>query len=128
MTKTILLVDDEMLVHMIASEVLEEAGYRVIAAHDGVAALKALDPEVDLIVTDVMMPRMDGPDWVRQARADGAADVPIIFTSAIARPGLVEEFPRAAFLPKPYRPFQLLNLVEQMLQGASGEDSGEPQK
>ena len=112
--KTILLVDDEILILMLATDLLEEAGYRIIAAHDGVQALKALDPGIDLIFTDVMMPRMDGPEWVRRAREQGYQDVPVIFTSALARPSIAKEFPRAGFLPKPYEPSRLLEVVAKM--------------
>jgi two-component system cell cycle sensor histidine kinase/response regulator CckA len=120
--KTILLVDDEMLIQMLGSDVLEDAGYRVIAAHDGVQALKALEPGIDLIVTDVMMPRMDGPKWVSRARTEGYADVPVVFTSAVMQPALEREFSRALFLPKPYRPNDLLAAVERLLDGAGSEN------
>ena len=113
--KTILLVDDEFLIQMLASEVLEEAGYLTIAAHDGLQALTALSTTVDLIVTDVMMPRMDGPDWVRHARERGYTDVPVIFASALARSSIADEFGSAAFLRKPYEPERLLACVAEML-------------
>ena len=119
--KTILLVDDETLIQMLASDVLEDAGYRVIEAHDGVQALKALEPGIDLIVTDVMMPRMDGPEWVRQAHGEGYAAVPVVFTSAVMQPSLEREFSHALFLPKPYRPADLLSAVERLLDGPGSE-------
>ena len=115
MAKTILLVDDEFLIQMLASEVLEQAGYLVIAAHDGLQALNALSSSVDLIVTDVMMPRMDGIECVRKAREQGYTNLPVIFASALARPSIADEFGSAAFLRKPYEPERLLACVAEML-------------
>ena len=113
--KTILLVDDEFLIQMLAREVLEQAGYMTIAAYDGLQALTALSTAIDLIVTDVMMPRMDGPEWVRHARERGYTEVPVIFASALAPSSIADEFGNAAFLRKPYEPERLLACVAEML-------------
>jgi DNA-binding response OmpR family regulator len=78
---TILLVDDEESVQKLLSYPLEREGYRVIQARSGEEALSRLEEtEVDLIVLDLMLPRMDGLEVCRRVRADSA--VPIIMLTA----------------------------------------------
>ncbi|WP_446719321.1 response regulator [Herbaspirillum sp. WKF16] len=84
--KTILLVDDEPLVRMVAVEVLEDLGYFVVEAEDGPAALKALaaHPVIDLLVTDVGLPNgMNGrqlADAIRERRPE----LPVLFVTGYA--------------------------------------------
>ncbi|WP_245200116.1 hybrid sensor histidine kinase/response regulator [Herbaspirillum sp. LeCh32-8] len=84
--KTILIVDDEPLVRMVAVEVLEDLGYFVVEAEDGPSAMKtlALHPEIDLLVTDVGLPNgMNGrqlADAVRSQRPE----VPVLFVTGYA--------------------------------------------
>src|SRR5688500_4073878 len=78
---TILLVDDEESVQKLLSYPLEREGYRVIQARSGEEALSRLEQsEVDLIVLDLMLPRMDGLEVCRRVRAESA--VPIIMLTA----------------------------------------------
>lgn len=86
MTRKILVVDDEaVLVETIAYN-LEQAGYQVVTAADGISALEAARREhPDLIVLDVMLPGMDGLDVCRQLRReDGTATIPIVMLTAKA--------------------------------------------
>ncbi|MEL6792229.1 MAG: ATP-binding protein, partial [Pseudomonadota bacterium] len=78
----ILLVEDEAPVRAFAKRALSLRGYEVIEAADADEALEALKatPEVDLIISDVVMPGRDGPTWVREARKS-LPDLPVIFTS-----------------------------------------------
>lgn len=80
--QTILLVDDDAALRNLLTRVLQEAGYHVIAAEDGRAALRqVLAARVDLVVTDVYMPRADGVELVMNLR-EKAPHIPVIAMSA----------------------------------------------
>lgn len=105
--RTVLLVEDEAPVRAFASRALRLHGYEVIEAESGERALEILaDPAlaVDLFVTDVVMPGLDGPGWVREAlRRRG--NTPVIFMSGYMETNLGAEgeaIPDAAFLAKPF--------------------------
>lgn len=103
----ILLVEDEAPVRAFASRALRLRGYTVIEAGNAEEALQTLeDPEldVDVFVTDVVMPGMDGPSWVREARRL-RPDVRVVFVSGYAEDCLSEDqarIPNSVFLPKPF--------------------------
>ncbi|HYC76351.1 MAG TPA: response regulator [Planctomycetota bacterium] len=103
---TVLLLEDEPMVRDLAARELERAGYRVVAARDGVEALLLAEsePVIDLVVADVMLPRLGGPEFVRVLRSR-RPEVPALFISGYAEDPLGE--PGAwrsgdAFLPKPF--------------------------
>ena len=78
----ILVVDDDRNIRRLYQAVLEQAGYRVHTAADGVEALAVMDREfVDLVVLDVMMPHMDGYEFTRTLR-ESKNDLPILMVSA----------------------------------------------
>src|SRR6058998_2798306 len=78
---TILLVDDEESVQRLLTYPLERDGYRVVQAHDGQEALERFGREpVDLVVLDVMLPKLDGLEVCKRLRA--ASSVPIIMLTA----------------------------------------------
>ncbi|HZZ94734.1 MAG TPA: PAS domain S-box protein [Usitatibacter sp.] len=115
--ETILLVEDEAGIRELARRALEAAGYRVVTAEHGAAALAAFRDNacIDLVVTDMMMPVMDG---ARLARALGelAPAVPVICTSGIAPAGPpAAALTGAAFLAKPYTSERLLAAVRKAL-------------
>lgn len=103
----VLLVEDEAPVRAFASRALRMRGYTVLEAENAEEALKTLaDPEleVDIFVTDVVMPGMDGPSWVRRALVD-RPNVRVIFVSGYAEDCLSENqarIPNSVFLPKPF--------------------------
>ena len=103
----VLLVEDEAPVRAFASRALRLRGYTVLEAESAEDALKALeDPglSVDVFVTDVVMPGMDGPSWVRRALQD-RPNVKVIFVSGYAEELLSETqtpIPNSVFLPKPF--------------------------
>jgi two-component system chemotaxis response regulator CheY len=103
---TILVVDDEPDVRFLLKMLFEAAGHRIIQAHHGAVALELLrESRPDLIVTDVMMPVVDGPELIERLRADPAtADIPILVLSAHA--GAVAGADAA--LAKPFRPHEML--------------------
>ena len=103
----VLLVEDEAPVRAFASRALRLRGYTVLEAENAEEALKALeDPNlnVDVFVTDVVMPGMDGPSWVQRALED-RPNVKVIFVSGYAEDSLAEtqaRIPNSVFLPKPF--------------------------
>lgn len=116
---TILIVEDEDPVRMFARRALENKGYRVLEADSGEAGLDILNStegDIDLLITDVVMPNMDGPALVNEARKK-RPDVPVIFISGYAedmfRKDLeAEEF---QFLPKPFTLKDLAETVKEIL-------------
>jgi DNA-binding response OmpR family regulator len=115
MSILVLVVEDDPSVLMFDGVYLEEEGFEVVVARDGVEALKVLTPEVGLIITDVIMPRLDGREWIAQARQDGYATVPVLFKSGWPQPGLASEFADSLFLRKPYFPEELVAAVQTLL-------------
>lgn len=103
----VLLVEDEAPVRAFASRALRMRGYTVLEAENAEAALKTLeDPGlvVDIFVTDVVMPGMDGPSWVKQA-LETRPNVRVIFVSGYAEDYLSEtqsRVPNSVFLAKPF--------------------------
>jgi two-component system cell cycle sensor histidine kinase/response regulator CckA len=104
-TGTILLVEDEAMVRAVAERALTRHGYTVLTAENGEAALEILEREghVDLMISDVVMPTMDGPTTVREARKTHP-DLPILFISGYAEEQLRKsiDLERVAFLAKPF--------------------------
>lgn len=110
----ILLVEDEAPVRAFASRALRLRGYTVLEADSAENALKTLEDQtlnVDVFVTDVVMPGMDGPSWVREALKD-RPEVRVVFVSGYAEDSFSEmqmKIPNSVFLPKP---FSLNDLTE----------------
>jgi len=115
---TILLVEDEDMVRAVAERALTRQGYTVLSAEHGEAALELLasQPRPDLLVSDVMMPLMDGPTMVRQARKQ-YPDLPILFMSGYAEETLRKsiDLENVAFLAKPFSVQQLAEAVRAMM-------------
>ncbi len=113
---TVLVVDDSITVRKVASRQLERAGYRVLAAKDGIDALQQLQETVpDVMLADIEMPRMDGFELARNVRADARLKhLPIIMiTSRIAdkHRNYATEIGVNHYLGKPYDEQELLRLV-----------------
>jgi two-component system response regulator VicR len=107
----VLIVDDDPFIRDFLSDVLEDAGYTVLTAADGRAALALLRRQpVALVVTDLMMPYVNGIDLFRQLRAEPAtAELPVIVMSA-AYAG-AQGTPFTTFLPKPFEIETLLEVI-----------------
>lgn len=114
-TVLILIVDDEFSILMLLDEVLREEGFNVARAQNGHAALTlALADPPDLIVTDLMMPVMDGRAFAQQLRQHPAtATVPILLISAAYTKQPSDLF--SAVLPKPFDVDQLLSTISGLL-------------
>jgi len=123
---TILLADDEDLLREGVREILETADYRVIEARDGEEALAQFAvSDIDLVITDVVMPNMDGVDFVTRLR-ETFPDVPILTISGgsrvvSARFGLDSALLSGAnaSLTKPFTAKQLLEKVQQLIAAQS---------
>ena len=117
----ILLVEDEAPVRAFASRALRMRGYTVIEAENAEDALNTLsDPEleVDVFVTDVVMPGMDGPTWVREARKT-RPEVRVVFVSGYAEDSFNDanaDIPNSVFLPKPFSLSELTSMVRGQMQ------------
>ncbi|HEY0112923.1 MAG TPA: response regulator [Allosphingosinicella sp.] len=102
---TILLVEDEATVRAVAERALTRHGYTVLTAENGEAAIEILEREkrVDLMISDVVMPTMDGPTTAREARKI-QPDLNILFISGYAEEQLRQsiDLERVAFLAKPF--------------------------
>jgi len=120
---TVLLVEDEEMIREIAREFLAEAGYAVLEAVDGQAALERmrLHPHaLDLLVTDVVMPRLGGVRLAEELRKE-MPGLPVVFMSGYARgedAGLTAGTPVSSFLAKPFSRPQLLAAVADVLRRA----------
>ena len=118
--KTILTVDDSPTIRQMTSLVLQSAGYQVIEAVDGNDALaKLTGKEVDLVLTDINMPTMDGIELTRRLRAMPAYRfVPIVMLTTESETAKRQEARAAgatAWIVKPFRPEQLVNVVQKVL-------------
>src|SRR5258708_2202940 len=102
MTATILMADDDLFIVDMVTALLEDEGYTVLRARDGAEALAlAVTERPDLILADVMMPRLTGVElaWRLRAGVDGTGP-PIILLSAVHVPPDLPE--RTVFVPKPF--------------------------
>jgi two-component system cell cycle sensor histidine kinase/response regulator CckA len=110
-TGTILLVEDEAMVRAVAERALTRQGYKVLPAGNGEEALEILergDVTIDLLISDVVMPAMDGPTLVRHAR-ENLPDLKVLFMSGYAEEQLRKSIAidRVSFLSKPFSVQQL---------------------
>lgn len=119
MPKTILTVDDSASVRQMIAFTLREAGYGVVEAVDGKDGLAKLSGSIDLIISDVNMPEMNGIELVRSVRASGAYKyVPILMLTTESQPAMKQEGKAAGatgWIVKPFRPDQLISVVQRVL-------------
>jgi CheY-like chemotaxis protein len=113
-------VDDEDAVRALAVRMLTEAGFDVLEAADGLAAVETFVPAADrirLVLVDLMMPRLDGEQTLAELRRF-KPDVRAILMSGYTEQEITRRFPNAppdAFLQKPFDHVQLLELVRRVL-------------
>ncbi len=117
-TGTVLLVEDEPMVRQVAERALTRHGYTVITATNGEEALEVLSrgEPIELLVSDVVMPLMDGPTMVREARKT-RPKLPILFMSGYAEEQLRKsiDIDNVAFLPKPFSVQELAEAARKVL-------------
>lgn len=117
----VLIADDESVVRDIARRILEDAGYRVLEASDGVEAVQVLEDgaQIDLLIADLKMPNLDGEEMVRQCRVSDP-DLRVLYVSPVIdrlfdeRPVLWEG---EAYLQKPFSPVALIEAVNLLVYG-----------
>jgi two-component system cell cycle sensor histidine kinase/response regulator CckA len=126
---TILLVEDEDAVRSFAARALRMRGYTVLDAasgEEGLEIVRGHEGAIDLLITDVVMPNMDGPTLVRAARRL-RPDMRIIFMSGYAEDAFRRNEEKAEdlhFLPKPFGLKQLVAKVKDVLSGAAPAAAG----
>ena len=119
---TILLVEDEEGLRALNARGLKSRGYSVIEAGNGVEALEMFEGaggKVDLVVSDVVMPEMDGPTLLKELRKKNP-DLKMIFVSGYAEEAFEKSLPageKFAFLPKPFTLKQLIEQVKETMKG-----------
>ena len=119
-TEIVLLAEDAPMIRRLAREVMARAGYTVIEAGDGDQAsqLAARQPRIDVLLTDVVMPRLNGVELAEDLRA-ARPNLRVLFMSgytdnAIVRSGLLDD--RATFLQKPFTPEELLRKLRSVIE------------
>jgi two-component system, chemotaxis family, chemotaxis protein CheY len=119
MSKTILTVDDSASVRQMVSFTLKDAGYNVIEANDGQDALRKLKGTIDMVVTDLNMPNVDGLEFIKALRRMPAFKfVPIIMltTESQMEKKQAGKFAGATgWIVKPFQPEQLIAVVKRVL-------------
>lgn len=121
---TVLIVEDEFAIAELLSMALTDRGYRVVLAANGRQALERLneEPLPDLIITDLMMPVLDGTGLIQALqRSKPKRDIPCIIMSSIPEDAArrrVNEY--AGFIRKPFRLASVLQLVRNVLARSSG--------
>jgi two-component system cell cycle sensor histidine kinase/response regulator CckA len=117
---TILLVEDEEGLRALNARGLRSRGYTVVEAENGVEAMEVLDEQggaIDLVVSDVVMPEMDGPTLLRAMREKNP-DIKFIFVSGYAEDAFEKSLPEGQqfdFLPKPFTLSQLVAAVKETM-------------
>ncbi len=121
---TVLLVEDEDAVRLFGARALRNKGYKVLEARSGEAALEIIGSHgepIDLLITDVVMPRMDGPTLIKEVRSK-QPNMKVIFISGYAEDAFrrrLDENAEIHFLPKPFSLKQLAGKVKEVMREGS---------
>lgn len=115
--KRILIADDDPVILRLIQVNLELEGYQVLTAHNGQEAVDMATAELpDLVILDIMMPRLDGYQACEQLKsAEATKQIPVIFLSAKAQQGDIDKgksYGVVDYLTKPFDPSDLLDVVE----------------
>jgi two-component system chemotaxis response regulator CheY len=122
MAKCILIVDDSETVRQVLQMTLANAGFDVVEAEDGIDALSKLsDAQVDMLITDLNMPNMDGLELIKKVREEGSHRfTPIVMLtteSSEVKKLAGREAGASGWIVKPFKPEQLLKVVKMVLGG-----------
>lgn len=118
---SILVIDDNETVRQTIDNVLNAAGHAVTCAHDGAAGLEFLtNNNYDLIITDILMPNIEGIELIRSVRKNGVACPIIAISGGTKKMGqdflkMSESLGATATLPKPFSAQELLDVVSEAL-------------
>jgi PAS domain S-box-containing protein len=116
-TETILVADDDDSIRDLVSTILEEQGYRVVEARDGVEALRLADEhggKIDLLVSDFLMPGMNGRELADRFREEHPRTA-VMHMSGFVDSSIGSLGPSEPFLAKPFSPSELIRLVRELL-------------
>jgi len=118
--KTVLIVDDSETLRAILMFVLEEAGYQVLAGTDGLDAQQYLDGrDLDLIITDLHMPKLDGIGFIKAARAiEKYSQTPILFLTTDTQSAKKSEARQAGatgWIVKPFDQEKLISAIARVI-------------
>ena len=128
--KHVLVVDDDPHILALIRTVLTQENYRVTTAGDGRQAMDSLrESPFDAVITDALMPGLDGPTLTEKIKADpNLKDLPVIMITASSQPGMVQKSFSSGcilFLPKPFTGASLISILQLALRQESGP-KGEP--
>jgi CheY-like chemotaxis protein len=121
----LLVIDDDPAMRRTVSRALKGAGHSVTVCENGRAAIRRIEKDApDLLITDIFMPEMEGLETIREVRRL-RPELPIIAMSGFSFEGrdylgAAEEFGAAASIRKPFRPAELLALVDRLLAQQAG--------
>lgn len=120
--RTILVVEDEITIAELLKMLLEYEGYGVDVAGDGLEALARIGKfRPDLVLTDIIMPQMDGLELCRAIKSlPENQTIPVVLMSAASETVARGQCRYAAFLPKPFYCDELLNAIGRVLDGSRG--------
>ncbi len=123
--KHVLVVDDDPHILALIRTVLTQENYRVTTAGDGRQALDSLrGSPFDAVITDALMPGLDGPTLTEKIKADpNLKDLPVIMITASSQPGMVRKSFSSGcilFLPKPFTGASLISILQLALRQESG--------
>lgn len=115
----VLVVDDDASLGRLVRAILRTGGYDVEVTSNGVDALALVDREsVDVIVLDLRMPQLDGPEFFRELRARGHS-TPVLLTSAYGAQHAQRELGAEGAIEKPFDPEALIDAVKELLPSGS---------
>lgn len=120
MDVTTLVCDDDSSYRAVVRDILEGKGVRVIEASDGQEALSIfMKDKIDLVVTDFLMPKLDGLQMIRNIRMTGErGSVPIVLMSAISKSHMLADSPEWGpdhYINKPFKPKKMAKLLDRVL-------------
>jgi len=117
----ILVIDDDPKMLELYREILTPAGHQVVIAENGTQGLARTDRQPELIVVDLMMPNLNGYDFVKQLRSlDGHSATPVIAASGLSTGEWAVRAGANRFLSKPFRAADLIALIDELLLPGGG--------
>lgn len=127
MTATVLIIDDEIHIRRLIAQMLDLAGYRVLEAASGSEALRLIEEtRPDVITCDIFMPGMTGFDVLEALKSQPAtAEIPVIMLTALGQEKdttRAMELGAADYVTKPFGTTNLIETIEQQLEGRQGEN------
>lgn len=118
--KVILLVEDELFVRELYQRILTQSGYRIITAIDGIEALDKAMQQIDLILLDIMLPKLNGIEVLKKLKSDpNTKSIPIVLLTNLGQESvIVDAFQSGAqgyFMKMRLTPYQIVDKVEQFI-------------